>query len=59
MSDIEEHLRRTGSNGIDLAIVKLFILFYADDGVLLSESAQELPDYSLPSILCIGIIPVY
>ena len=39
--DIEEHLRRTGSNGIDLGIVKLFILLYADDGVLLSESAQE------------------
>ena len=42
VNDIEEHLRRTGSNGIDLGIVKLFILLYADDGVLLSESAQGL-----------------
>ena len=42
VNDIEEQLRRTGSNGIDLGIVKLFILLYADDGVLLSESAQGL-----------------
>ena len=42
VNDIEEHLRRAGSNGIDLGIVKLFILLYADDGVLLSESAPGL-----------------
>ena len=42
VKDIEEHLRRTGSNGIDLGIGKLFILLYADDGGLLSESAQGL-----------------
>ena len=42
VNNIEEHLRRTGSNGIDLGIVKFFILLYADDGVLLSESAQGL-----------------
>ena len=52
INDLEEYLLRNGVNGFNcpnavtenymFSVLKLFILLYADDTVLLSESANDL-----------------
>jgi hypothetical protein len=42
VNDLEEHLASRGTTGIDLGMFKLFILLYADDAVVLAESALGL-----------------
>ena len=42
VNDLEDFLRNNGSTGIDIGFVKLFVLLYADDGVLLAETSTGL-----------------
>ena len=42
LNDLEEEITLKGSNGIDIAMVKLFLFLYADDIVLFADSADEL-----------------
>ena len=36
VNDLEDFLWNNGSTGIDIGFIKLFVLLYADDGVLLA-----------------------
>lgn len=42
LNDLEEELLVKGANGIDIGMIKLFLLLYADDIVLFGESPEEL-----------------
>ena len=42
VNDLEDFLRNNGSTGIDIGFMKLFVLLYADDGVLLAETSTGL-----------------
>ena len=42
LNDIEEHFILIGFEGIDLDMFKLFLLFYADDIVIMSETEEGL-----------------
>ena len=42
VNDSEDFLRNNGSTGIDIGFMKLFVLLYADDGVLLAETSTGL-----------------
>ena len=41
-NDIEEHFILNGFEGIDLDMFKLFLLLYADDIVIMSETEEGL-----------------
>ena len=42
LNDIEEYFLTNGFDGVDTGMLKLFVLFYADDIVILSESETGL-----------------
>ena len=42
LNDIEEHFILIGFEGIDLDLFNLFLLFYADDIVIMSETEEGL-----------------
>ena len=42
VNDLEQELDNKGVNGIDIGIVKLLLLLYADDIVLFAKTAEEL-----------------
>ena len=42
LNDLEEEIALRGSEGIDIGMVKLYLLLYADDIVLFADSADEL-----------------
>ena len=42
LNDIEEHFILNGFEGIDLDMSKLFLLLYADDIVIMSETEEGL-----------------
>ena len=42
VNDLEDFLRNNGSTGIDIGFMKLFVLLYADDGVLLAKTSTGL-----------------
>ncbi len=42
INDLERTLDTSGVQGLDLSTLKLFILLYADDAVLLSETREDL-----------------
>jgi len=42
LNDIEEYFMTNGFEGVDIGMLKLFLLLYADDIVLFSESEQGL-----------------
>ena len=42
INDIEEMIKKDGFKGLDLGHVKLFMLFYADDSVIISETREDL-----------------
>ena len=42
VNDLEDFLRNNGSTGIDIGFMKLFVLLYADNGVLLAETPTGL-----------------
>ena len=42
LNDIEEHFILNGFEGIEIGMLKLFLLLYADDIVLLAETEQGL-----------------
>ena len=42
LNDIEEYFMTNGFDGVDIGMLKLFVLFYADDIVILSESETGL-----------------
>lgn len=42
INDLEEHLATRGNTGIDLGHFKLFLLLYADDAIIMSETAVGL-----------------
>lgn len=42
VNDLETTLNTSGITGLNINMLKLFILFYADDAVLLSESREDL-----------------
>ena len=44
LNDIEEHFIQAGMEGIDIIMVKMFMLLYADDIVLFGNSAEQLQD---------------
>ena len=44
INDIEQEFIRNGVNGLDVNMIKLFMLLYADDIVLFAESAKDLQD---------------
>lgn len=44
INDLEETFIKAGYNGLDIDMFKIFMLLYADDIVLFSNSAQELQE---------------
>ena len=42
MYDLEDFLRNNGSTGVDIGFMKLFVLLYAGDGVLLAKTSTGL-----------------
>ena len=42
VNDLEQELDDKGVNGIDIGMVKLLLLLYADDIVLFAKTAEEL-----------------
>ena len=42
LNDIQEQFIMSGIKGLDVNLFKVFILVYADDIVILSNSAKEL-----------------
>ena len=42
LNDIEDHFILHGYHGIDISFTKLFLLLYADDIVILADTAEEL-----------------
>ena len=53
VNDLEDFLRNNGSTGIDIGFMKLFLLLYADDGVLLAKNSTGLQS---GLIFCIDIV---
>ena len=53
LNDIEEHLELNGFKGINMYMTKLFILLYADDIVVFSDSAKGLQN-GLDSLFIYG-----
>ena len=41
VNDLEMSLRNNGSTGIDIGFMKLVVLSFADDGVLLAETCTD------------------
>ena len=44
LNDIEEQFIQAGMEGIEIEMVKMFMLLYADDIVLFGNSAEQLQD---------------
>ena len=44
LNDLEEEFINKGSEGIDIDMLKLFLLLYADDTILFAKTAEELQD---------------
>ena len=44
LNDLEEEFINKGSEGIDIDMLKLFLLLYADDIILFAKTAEELQD---------------
>ena len=42
LNELEEEFIITGIDGIDIGLIKLFVLFYADDIVIFSNSSEGL-----------------
>ena len=42
LNDLEEEFRLKGSDGIDIGMLKIFLLLYADDIILFAQSSEEL-----------------
>ena len=42
LNDIEDEFREEGAQGLDIGLMKLFLLLYADDIIIFSESAEGL-----------------
>ena len=42
LNDLEEECRLKGSNGIDIGMLKNFLLLYADDIIRFAQSSEEL-----------------
>ena len=42
LNDIEDVFNRNGVEGIDIDLVKLFLILYADDIVIFAKSSEEL-----------------
>lgn len=42
LNDIEDVFKRSGMEGIDIDLVKLFLILYADDIVIFAKSSEEL-----------------
>ena len=42
LNDIEEEFIKSGIEGLDVNLFKVFILLYADDNVVFSNTAEEL-----------------
>lgn len=42
INDLEETLMLKGHNGVDMYMLKLYLLLYADDIVIMSETAEDL-----------------
>ena len=42
LNDLEEKFNLKGSEGIEVGMLKMFLILYADDIVLFSDSAAEL-----------------
>ena len=62
VNDLENHLINTGCDSVDLAMINLFLLMYADDTVLLSDTAaglqtmlNSLKDYTVKNKLLVNV----
>ena len=42
LNDLEEEFRLKGSDGIDIGMLNIFLLLYADDIILFAQSSEEL-----------------
>ena len=42
LNDLEKEFRLKGSDGIDIGMLKIFLLLYADDIILFAQSSEEL-----------------
>ena len=42
LNDLEDEFYLKGSNGVDIGMLKLFLLLYADDIIIFANNAQEL-----------------
>ena len=42
LNGLEEEFRLKGSDGIDIGMLKIFLLLYADDILLFAQSSEEL-----------------
>ncbi len=42
LNDMEAHTRREGTVGVTVGDIKLFLLLYADDAVIISDSPTDL-----------------
>ena len=42
LNDLVEEFRLKGSDGIDIGMLKIFLLLYADDIILFAQSSEEL-----------------
>ena len=42
LNDLEEEINLKGADGIDIGMIKLFLLLYADDIVLFAHSPDKL-----------------
>ena len=42
LNDLEQELEVKGASGIDIGMVKLFLLLYADDIVIFGKTPEEL-----------------
>ena len=42
LNDLEEEFRLKGSDCIDIGVLKIFLLLYADDIILFAQSSEEL-----------------
>ena len=44
LNDLEEEFLINGIDGIDIGLIKIFLLLYADDIVIFSSSSEGLKD---------------
>ena len=44
LNDIEDEFREKGAEGLDIGLMKMFLLLYADDIIIFSESAEGLQE---------------